>query len=127
MSGLPDIGALVAQVGYSRLGCARLEGRGRPPISGLPEFGSIECASRQQPTCDGSRRALRVFLTMRPMESERYPPFSASPSSLMCSTDTTRSSSAVSNTITPCVERPAMRISSTRVRMSWPRLVTSMS
>src|SRR5262249_42784268 len=55
-----------------------------------------------------------------------YPPFS-SPSSLMRSTETTRSSSAVSNTITPWVERPAMRMPSTRVRISWPALVTSIS
>ena len=55
-----------------------------------------------------------------------YPPFS-SPSSLIRSTETTRSPSAVSNTITPWVERPAMRIPSTRVRMSWPPSVTSMS
>ena len=38
-----------------------------------------------------------------------YEPFS-SPSSPIRSTETTRSSSAVSNTITPCVERPAMRM-----------------
>src|SRR5262249_10440652 len=44
----------------------------------------------------------------------------------MRSTETTRSSSAVSNTITPWVERPAMRMPSTPQRMSWPRLVTSM-
>src|SRR5262245_17638757 len=59
-------------------------------------------------------------------DSNRYPPFS-SPSSLIRSTETTRSASAVSNTITPWVERPAMRIPSTRVRMSWPPSVTSMS
>ena len=43
-------------------------------------------------------------------------PFSAS--SPMCSTETTCSSSAVSNTITPWVERPAIRISSTGQRIS---------
>src|SRR6516165_1383042 len=45
----------------------------------------------------------------------------------MRSTETTRSPSAVSNTITPWVERPAMRMPSTRVRMSWPPSVTSTS
>ena len=44
-------------------------------------------------------------------------PFSTSG---MCSTETTRSSSAVSNTITPCVERPTMRMPSTGTRISWP-------
>ena len=54
------------------------------------------------------------------------PPFS-SPSSDSRSTDTTRSSSAVSNTITPWVARPAMRMPSTLVRINCPPLVTSMS
>ncbi len=40
--------------------------------------------------------------------------------SVMCSTETTCSSSAVSNTITPWVERPAMRMSSTGQRINWP-------
>ena len=36
------------------------------------------------------------------------------------STETTRSSSAVLSTITPCVERPAMRMPATGVRISLP-------
>ncbi len=44
-------------------------------------------------------------------------PFS-SPSSLNRSTDATFSPSAVENTMTPCVERPAMRMPSTGQRMS---------
>ncbi len=46
--------------------------------------------------------------------------YSSSPpsSSLMRSTETTRSPSAVSNTITPWVERPAMRMPLTGQRMS---------
>ena len=45
---------------------------------------------------------------------------SSSPSSVspMRSTETTRSSSAVWNTITPCVARPAMRMPATGTRMS---------
>src|SRR6185312_2711267 len=51
----------------------------------------------------------------------------ASPSSsLSRSTETTRSSSAVLSTITPCVERPAMRIPATGVRISLPWSVTIM-
>ena len=55
------------------------------------------------------------------------PPFSSSPpSSVSRSTDATFSPSPVENTMTPCVERPAMRIPSTGQRMSWPPSVTSM-
>ena len=46
-------------------------------------------------------------------------PYSSS-SSLSRSTDTTCSSSAVLSTITPCVERPAMRMPETGVRISLP-------
>ena len=56
----------------------------------------------------------------------QFPPLS-SPSSPMRSTDTTFSSSAVLNTITPCVERPAMRMPFTGQRISCPPSVTSMS
>jgi hypothetical protein len=55
---------------------------------------------------------------------EHHPPFS-SPSSVSRSTATTRSFSAVLKTMTPCVERPAMRMPLTGQRMSWPPLVTS--
>src|ERR1700736_4300577 len=51
-------------------------------------------------------------------------PFSVS--SPICSTDTTCSSSAVSNTMTPWVERPAIRMPSTGQRISCPLSVTSM-
>jgi hypothetical protein len=66
-----------------------------------------------------------------PFRQGRHAPFPFSPlpfsaSSVMCSTDTTCSSSAVSNTITPWVERPAMRMPSTGQRISWPLSVTSM-
>ena len=44
----------------------------------------------------------------------------------MCSTDTTSSSSAVLNTVTPWVERPTMRMPPTGQRINWPLLVTSM-
>ena len=54
---------------------------------------------------------------------ERYSPSS----SLNRSTDTTRSSSAVLSTITPCVERPAMRMPDTGVRISLPASVTSIT
>src|SRR6516162_2459550 len=47
-------------------------------------------------------------------------------SSVNRSTEATRSLSAVENTITPCVARPAMRMPSTGQRMSWPPSVTSM-
>src|SRR5262249_17365084 len=47
-------------------------------------------------------------------------------SSVNRSTEATRSLSAVENTITPCVARPAMRIPSTGQRMSWPPSVTNM-
>ncbi len=50
----------------------------------------------------------------------------SSSSSLSRSTDTTCSSSAVLSTITPCVERPAMRMPDTGVRISLPWSVTSM-
>src|SRR3984885_313054 len=62
-------------------------------------------------------------------DSVRYsplPPLPFSASSPMCSTDTTCSSSAVSNTMTPWVERPAIRIPATGQRISWPLSVTSM-
>ena len=42
------------------------------------------------------------------------------------STEATRSPSAVENTITPWVERPAMRMPSTGQRINWPPSVTSM-
>ncbi len=55
-------------------------------------------------------------------DPSRYSPFALplpfSVSSPMCSTDTTCSSSAVSNTMTPWVERPATRMPSTGQRIS---------
>src|SRR5258708_40367794 len=52
---------------------------GRPPISGLPEIGIIECASRQQPTCGARAHASRriaanaaMLLSMR--SGEESPP-----------------------------------------------------
>src|SRR5262245_10390576 len=52
---------------------------------------------------------------------------SSSPSSDSRSTETTRSSSAVLSTITPCVERPAIRMPDTVVRISLPASVTSIT
>ena len=58
--------------------------------------------------------------------AEPYSPPFSSPSSVSRSTDATFSPSPVENTITPCVERPAMRMPSTGQRISWPPSVTSM-
>src|SRR6266481_6939276 len=63
------------------------------------------------------------LLTMR---VTTQPPLPFSVSSPICSTDTTCSSSAVSNTMTPWVERPAIRMPSTGQRINWPLSVTSM-
>jgi hypothetical protein len=74
-----------------------------------------------------NRRRPFVWLRCKRMSDSEFPsairysplpplPFSAS--SPMCSTDTTCSSSAVSNTITPWVERPAIRMPSTGQRIN---------
>src|SRR3954470_3253399 len=46
----------VAKAGVSKDGRAC---DARPPISGLPEIGIIDCASRQQPTCSSEHPTLR--------------------------------------------------------------------
>ena len=74
-----------------------------PAKAGIQPF--LPCSWQLGPRFRGDERTWRC--------SARYPPLS-SPSSESRSTETTRSSSAVSNTITPCVERPAMRMPSTR-------------
>jgi hypothetical protein len=78
-------------------------------------------------------RAVRRPKLARPpagsLRTYAQPP-SATPlpsSSLSRSTATTRSPSAVLNTITPRVWRPMMLISATPQRISWPPSVTSMS
>ena len=52
---------------------------------------------------------------------------SSPPSSLRRSSETTFSSSAVLSTMTPCVDRPAMRMPDTGVRISLPPSVTNMT
>ncbi len=42
-------------------------------------------------------------------------------------TETTCSPSATSNSVTPWVLRPAIRMSSTGIRITWPRSVTSIT
>src|SRR5215216_5842129 len=37
----------------------------RPPISGLPEIGSLHCASRRQPTCVGASRRMAAYEAFR--------------------------------------------------------------
>jgi hypothetical protein len=74
-----------------------------------------------------TRRSSRFLkLPARAERQEGFEPYSPS-SSLNRSTDTTRSSSAVLSTITPCVERPAMRMPDTGVRINLPASVTSIT
>lgn len=73
-----------------------------------------------------SRESLRAPHRTGRHAPSPFAPFPLSASSVMCSTETTCSSSAVSNTITPWVERPATRMPSTGHRISWPLSVTSM-
>lgn len=77
------------------------------------------------PISRGSLRTPHRSRHHSPFDSP-FAPFPLSASSVMCSTETTCSSSAVSNTITPWVERPAIRMPSTGQRISWPLSVTSM-
>jgi len=67
------------------------------------------------PAAAGDERRLRLG-------SSPHPPLSSA-SSLMPSTDTTFSFSSVSNTITPCVERLAMRMPFRAGADDWPPLV----
>ena len=71
---------------------------------------------------DANAIVLPAFARVFTRHSSPFP----SVSSVNRSTEATRSLSAVENTITPCVARPAIRIPSTGHRMSWPPSVTSM-
>jgi hypothetical protein len=79
----------------------------------------------------GRRTRRRLKSAWQPAGAPAYAdPPSPTPfpsSSLSRSTATTRSPSAVLNTITPLVWRPMMLISATPQRISWPPSVTSMS
>ena len=66
------------------------------------------------------------FTFARSRPGPGYPSSASASASPIRSTETTRSCSAVWNTMTPCVVRPAMRMPATGTRMSWPPSVTSM-
>ena len=99
-----------------------------PTLTGL-NWGQLSDGARLLTAADGERcdedhnRDQGRWTGYSPSSSLAASP----PASPMRSTETTCSSSAVSNTITPWVDRPAMRMPVTGTRISCPPSVTSMS
>ena len=90
----------------------------------LPEVAGPMTGSATKQSSKPRRRT--GLLRFARNDEPHSPPFSSPPSSEIRSTDATFSPSAVLNTMTPWVERPAMRMPSTGQRINWPPSVTSM-